>query len=109
MCKNIALLDTTFVFTCRQFKQIIAGRVVTEMGDRWFLFMEDLFLYCHWFTGECIYRLHFRQDGSNFVTDEILAVNDPSIKPVQTQRDEIEDLKTLLQYDLLGGEPVKES
>ena len=59
---------------CRSFSEaemeaLRRGNVPKEMEDKWFLYMEGTTLYAHrsW-TGVCIYRIDFKEDGRHTVT-----------------------------------------
>lgn len=56
-------------FTPQQMAALHHGNIPREMEDKWFWYMEGDALYAHrsW-TGHCIYRIDFKEDGHHFVT-----------------------------------------
>ena len=65
--------NETFVldrsFSDGQMAVLRCGHIPQEMEDKWFWFMEGQTLYAHrsW-TGHCIYRISFKEDGHHTVT-----------------------------------------
>ena len=95
-------LPYTISFTPQQFEKLKEGVVPMEMGDRWFVFYENSTLYCHWWSGQCIYKIHFNE--IDLVSKEIIVVSDDAIKPIVDDETEIRELESLLRYSLLGGD-----
>lgn len=109
MSKETRILKYEFKFTLKQYEKIIAGIIPMEMGDRWFIFYENSTLYCHWWSGECIYMLSFESHDNSFKTSKIQIVNDITIKPIKKDSEEINELTSLLKYSLLDGESFVET
>ena len=71
------------------------GNVPQAMEDKWFWYMEGDTLWAHrsW-TGHCIYRIDFKEDGNHLVT-----VNrDPEQYTCTNLKDDIESLNKLLDW-----------
>ena len=56
-------------FSDEEMDALRCGNVPQAMEDKWFWYMEGLTLWAHrsW-TGYCIYRIAFREDGHHLVT-----------------------------------------
>jgi hypothetical protein len=57
--------------TLDEFQRLKRGSIPKSMDDKWFVFHEDDWVYCHrsW-TGYCIYQLRFEQQGREMVVAE---------------------------------------
>ena len=64
-------------FTRQEYERICLGFIPDRMEDRWFMFVEDDTLYVHrsW-TGYCVYRLAFIEEGTNYAVGEAFANRD---------------------------------
>lgn len=51
-------------FTQNEFENLAEGLIPETMDDKWFIFLENNWLYCHrsW-TGACIYQVGLTVDG----------------------------------------------
>jgi len=58
-------------FAPDEFQQISRGLIPESMDDKWFIFLEDNWLYLHrsW-TGSCIYKVKFEQDQGSYMVSE---------------------------------------
>ena len=56
-------------FTGEEMNVLSLGHIPEEMEDKWFFYMEGPVLWAHrsW-TGNCIYRVEFKEDGCHVVT-----------------------------------------
>jgi len=89
----------TFVFN-RSFSEeemnaLRCGNIPKSMEDKWFWYMEGSTLWAHrsW-TGYCIYRIRFKEDGNHLVT-----VNrDPGQYRCTSIEEEIMSLNSLLDW-----------
>lgn len=71
------------------------GNIPKAMEDKWFWYMEDNTLWAHrsW-TGYCIFRIDFKEDGNHIVT-----VNrDPEQYGSTDKEEDIETLNGLLDW-----------
>src|SRR5262245_41473572 len=70
--RKLIALDRTY--DCDEFSRISAGRVPEVMEDKWFIFFEDPWLYCHrsW-TGSCIWQVQFEQIDGRFRIAQVFA------------------------------------
>ncbi len=82
-------------FTEEEMNALRRGNVPQAMEDKWFWFMEGQTLWAHrsW-TGHCIYRIDFKEDGSHVVT-----VNrDPGQYGCTSTEEDTEILNKLLDW-----------
>ena len=92
-------LHETFVlaraFSDEEMNTLRCGHIPEAMEDKWFWYMEGTTLWAHrsW-TGYCIYRIDFREDGRHVVT-----VNrDPKQYGGNCIEEDIESLNKLLDW-----------
>ena len=54
-------------FTQTEFRHLAEGLIPESMDDKWFVFLEDDWLYFHrsW-TGACIYQVKLTSNGENY-------------------------------------------
>ncbi|MBQ4374633.1 MAG: hypothetical protein II783_02500, partial [Erysipelotrichales bacterium] len=69
MPKQHATFMLNRVFSEEEMEALRHGNVPQAMEDKWFWYMEGSTLWAHrsW-TGHCIYRIDFREDGHHIVT-----------------------------------------
>ena len=82
-------------FNEKEMKALRLGNIPQGMEDKWFWFMEGQTLWAHrsW-TGTCIYRIDFKDDGRHTVT-----VNrDPEQYRCDSIEEDIESLNSLLDW-----------
>ncbi len=60
-------LEIDKVFTKPEYECLSWGLIPKEMEDKWFIYLEDNWLYFHrsW-TGFCIYQLHLEKIDDNY-------------------------------------------
>jgi hypothetical protein len=94
-----ARLTITDTYTLEEFAHISAGLVPQEMGDKWFIYYEEPWLYLHrsW-TGYCIYRIRFEAltDGNGIRLIEAWVNRDPEQHPETNDQRDIRLLKILI-------------
>lgn len=58
-------------FTQDEFQQLAKGLIPEEMEDKWFVFLEDSWLYFHrsW-TGACIYQIRLKANNDTYKVAE---------------------------------------
>jgi hypothetical protein len=58
-------------FTTAEYDSIAFGLIPLDMDDKWFIFLENDWLYFHrsW-TGKCVYQLRLERTGDLFTTAE---------------------------------------
>ena len=82
-------------FSDKEMSLLRRGHIPEAMEDKWFWYMEGTTLYAHrsW-TGNCIYRVDFREDNNHVVT-----VNrDPKQYKFTSIKKETESLNKLLDF-----------
>ena len=82
-------------FSDEEMNTLAWGNIPQAMEDKWFWYMEGSTLFAHrsW-TGHCIYRIDFKEDGNHIVT-----VNrDPEQYKCTSVEDDIESLNKLLNW-----------
>lgn len=82
-------------FSENEMNALRRGNVPKAMEDKWFWYMEDNTLWAHrsW-TGYCIFRIDFKEDGNHIVT-----VNrDPEQYGSTDKEEDIETLNGLLDW-----------
>ena len=82
-------------FSDAEMNALRRGNVPQSMEDKWFWYMEDFTLWAHrsW-TGSCIYRIDFKEDGNHVVT-----VNrDPEQYGCTDVNEDAESLNRLLDW-----------
>jgi len=91
--------NETFVlartFSEEEMDALRLGNIPQAMEDKWFWYMEGSTLWAHrsW-TGHCIYRIDFREDGNHIVT-----VNrDPEQYGCTAVEEDVESLNRLLDW-----------
>lgn len=92
-------------FTEEEFIKIRAGLIPEEMEDKWFIFFEDNWLYCHrsW-TGYGMYKAQIIKEGKDYLIMEFFAERDLNL---YTNEDDDYDrgaLTFLIVQGLLGIE-----
>jgi hypothetical protein len=82
-------IDLHWEFSPEEFRNIEMGRVPLEMGDRFFIFMEDNCLYINpAMSGECLYMLWFEQQGDHFVAYKLRITKDPAVVRITDNKQE---------------------
>ncbi len=82
-------------FTDEEMEALRHGNIPRAMEDKWFFYMEGPVLWAHrsW-TGFCIYRIDFKEDGHHLVT-----VNrDPEQYRRTSIKEDIDSLNMLLDH-----------
>lgn len=88
-----------------EFKAVKKGFVPKEMEDKWFLDFEDgwLSFYRSW-TGYCVFRVKFREDGDKVHVTEAWAGRDRSQYKGKELGDEVRLIKDILRNQFgIGG------
>ncbi len=82
-------------FTKAQMDALRQGNLPREMEDKWFLYMEGNTFYAHrsW-TGYCIYKIAFQEDGRHIVT----ANRDPEQYKCTSIEEDLSNLNHLLYW-----------
>ena len=95
MPKQHATFMLNRVFSEEEMEALRHGNVPQAMEDKWFWYMEGSTLWAHrsW-TGHCIYRIDFREDGHHIVT----ANRDPEQYRTFGVEQDIESLNKLLDW-----------
>lgn len=99
-------LDLTLTFSVEEFKRVRLGLLPREMEDKWFIYLEDEWLYFHrsW-TNICIYQVKFERIDNSYRVVEAWVNGDLEQHEFVDQNYEIE-LLTFLIYRLLLGRDV---
>jgi len=82
-------------FSDEEMEALRRGNIPEVMEDKWFWYMEGQTLWAHrsW-TGVCIYRIDFKEDGKHVVT-----VNrDPEQYRCTSIKEDLESLNNLLDW-----------
>jgi hypothetical protein len=80
-------------FTNAEFAKLTLGRKPREYGDKWFVFYEQPWLYCHRaMTGACMFQVQFEPNGDGYRVREALVDRDCS----KDQRIAVEELSLWL-------------
>jgi len=77
---NPQKIDIRMLFTEEDFLKISCGYIPMEMEEKWFIFFEDDWLYCHrsW-TGHGIYKAQLLKRNGGFHIHEFWAERNPEI------------------------------
>ena len=100
-----AALHLEKVFSSEEFQRISMGCVPREMEDRWFIYLEDGWLYLHrsW-TGFCIYQVRLEAIGDSYRIAEAWVNRDREQFSSRGDGYELALLSYLLDHALLGRE-----
>jgi hypothetical protein len=73
-----ARLPYARVFSIEEYGRISLGLIPREMEDKWFIFLEDDWLYLHrsW-TGTCVYKVQLQQKEDKYNVADALVNRDP--------------------------------
>lgn len=73
------VLEVERVFSAEEMARIRRGFIPAQMEDKWFIFYEDGWLFCHrsW-TGYCIFQARFAEADGGFRVTELRVNRDPS-------------------------------
>jgi hypothetical protein len=73
-----AQLPYACVFSLEEYEKISVGLIPQQMEDKWFIFLEDEWLYLHrsW-TGNCIYKVQLLQKEDKYIVTSVLVNRDP--------------------------------
>ena len=88
-------------FTPEEFAKISRGCVPKEMEDKWFVFLEDNWLYFHrsW-TGDCIFQLKLEEGAKGWHSVEAWASRDESQYASQGADEDLKLLTSVLRGSL---------
>jgi hypothetical protein len=88
------VLQVEHIFSADEMAGIQRGFIPREMEDKWFIFYEDGWLFCHrsW-TGNCIYQARFAEVEGGFKVTELRANRDDS---QYTETDDTRDVQMFL-------------
>ena len=76
----------------QEYQALICGFIPRDMDDRWFLYVQDNWVYLHrsW-TGHCIFKLKLEVSPSNVMLTDIHINRDPDqYRSVNTEADKNE-------------------
>ena len=93
-------IDVHWDFSPEEFNYIEMGRVPLEMGDQYFIFMEDDCLYISQWTGQCLYMLWFRQEGTGYLAYRLRISRNPPNAQIQNNRDHARIVVSILKDSL---------
>ncbi len=90
-------------FDAQERERIAVGIVPSQMEDKWFIFLEDGWLFFHrsW-TGVCVYAVRLIAVGSGSAVDEAWANRDPGQYPNVDEEFDVRMLSFLIDRLLLG-------
>jgi hypothetical protein len=73
-----SLLSFSREFTPEDYERLSLGLIPMGMDEKWFIFLEDDWLYFHrsW-TGACIYQVALERKGNDYVVAEAWVQRDP--------------------------------
>lgn len=103
MPSSTARLPFTQTFTPAEYERLSHGLIPMEMEDKWFIFLEDDWLYFHrsW-TGICVYQIRLQRDDNKYIVAEALANRGPDQYPEGDAKYDAALLKFLVNNFLLG-------
>jgi hypothetical protein len=98
MPEKKTLLDFTSHFSQAEFDRLNLGLVPEQMEDKWFIFLEEPWLYFHrsW-TGHCIFQLRLHPDEDGYRVAEAWVNRDPEQCNSDGPASEIELLSKLVR------------
>src|SRR5262245_22942619 len=78
MSDKTAKLPYTRILSLEEYEQISFGLIPRQMEDKWFIFLEDDWLYLHrsW-TGTCVYKVQLQQKEDKYIVTNALVSRDP--------------------------------
>ena len=90
-------------FSFEEYEQISLGLNPRQMEDKWFIFLEDDWLYLHrsW-TGMCVYKVQLQQKEGKYIVTDALVNRDPEQYPVTDVNYDAAILNFLVENLLLG-------
>lgn len=90
-------------FTPKQYEKLSMGMIPAQMEDKWFIFMENDWLYFHrsW-TGFCIYKAQVKKDADGYLINEFWAERNPEKYNNTDDSVDIETFHFLTGRGLLG-------
>ena len=73
MPEKTARLPYSRVFSLEEYERISLGLIPQVMEDKWFIFMEENWLYLHrsW-TGTCVYIVRLQQKEDKYLSDALV-------------------------------------
>jgi hypothetical protein len=91
------------IFSIGEYQRLSWGLIPEEMEDKWFIFLEDHWLYLHrsW-TGICIYQLRLEAVCDKYKVVEAWVNCDPKQHKSKNDKLEVELLSFLIDRLLLG-------
>ncbi len=103
MSEKKSLLDFTRHFSQAEFGCLSLGLVPEQMEDRWFIFLEEPWLFFHrsW-TGHCIFQLRLQPDEDGYRVAEAWVNRDPEQYNSGGPASEIELLSKLVRKPTLN-------
>ncbi len=103
MPEKKSLLDFTSHFSQAEFGCLSLGLVPEQMEDRWFIFLEEPWLFFHrsW-TGHCIFQLRLQPDENGYRVAEAWVNRDPEQYNSGGPASEIELLSKLVRKPTLN-------
>lgn len=102
MPKKRALLEFRRHFSHTEFELLSFGKIPKQMEDKWFIFLEDPWLFFHpsW-TGDCIFQLRLQCDEHGHEVAEAWVNRDTQTYNSAGPASEIELLSRLVDKLLL--------
>jgi hypothetical protein len=90
-------------FTQEEYDRIALGLIPRSMDEKWFVFLEDNWLYFHrsW-TGACVYQLRLESNGDNYSVAEAWVNRDPNQYKGTDDAYDVALLSFLMDNFLLG-------
>lgn len=80
-----------------QFEQIKIGFIPQEMEDKWFIYLEDHWLYFHrsW-TGYCIFKLRIENKNGDYILTELYINQDKNQYEAEDDLHDINQVENLI-------------
>jgi hypothetical protein len=90
-------IELSLRITPAEFERLRAGSIPDAMEDKWFLFYEDGWLYCHrsW-TGYCLYQMRIEPSADGYLLRECWANRDPEQYTNENPAIDVATIETLL-------------